>query len=258
MDNQRFLDLLGATNLIPGPNSTEMAIHIGHQRAGWRGLIVAGTLFILPAMLIVLCLAWAYVRFGTTPAATSLMYGVKPVIIAVVAQALVALGRAAIKSILTAVVVLIALGLFFVGVNELGLLLVAGLVVMVVENWRRLRRPELTSIWLLPGVGAGVSAAVSAATPVSLTQLFLVFLKVGSILYGSGYVLLAFLHADLVERLHWLTDRQLIDAIAIGQFTPGPVFTTATFGCPIVVTAWIKLSLGAGNENGRRHDPLRL
>ncbi len=236
MDDQRFLDLLGATNLIPGPNSTEMAIHIGHERAGWRGLVVAGTLFILPAMLIVLCLAWIYVRFGTTPAAASLMYGVKPVIIAIVAQALVSLGRAAIKNAATATVGLVAVGLFFLGANEIALLLGAGLAVMLLENWRRLRRSALSASLLLPGFVAGTSA-FQAAAPVSLTQLFLVFLKIGSILYGSGYVLLAFLRADLVERLHWLTDRQLIDAIAIGQFTPGPVFTTATF-VGYVVAGW--------------------
>jgi chromate transporter len=232
MDDQRFLDLLGATNLIPGPNSTEMAIHIGHERAGWRGLIAAGTLFILPAMLIVLALAWVYKRFGATPEATALMYGVKPVIIAIVVQALIALGRTAVKSRLTAVVGLLALGAFAAGANEIAILLAAGLLVMAVRNVARHRAAgaSLSSIlWLIPGAGLGIPAVWQAAAPVSLLGLFLVFLKIGSILYGSGYVLLAFLRADLVERLHWLTDRQLLDAVAIGQFTPGPVFTTATF-----------------------------
>ncbi len=231
MDDQRFLDLLGATNLIPGPNSTEMAIHIGHERAGWRGLIAAGTLFILPAMLIVLCLAWAYQRYGATPEATALMYGVKPVIIAVILQALVALSRTAIKNALTAAVGLAALALFFLGANEIALLFGAGLVVMLATNVRRRLEGGMPSVaaLALPLSAAHLASAIQAAAPVSLGQLFLLFLKIGSILYGSGYVLLAFLRADLVERLRWLTDQQLLDAVAIGQFTPGPVFTTATF-----------------------------
>lgn len=231
MDNQRFLDLLGATNLIPGPNSTEMAIHIGHERAGWRGLIAAGTLFILPAMLIVLCLAWAYQRYGATPEATALMYGVKPVIIAVILQALVALARTAIKNALTAAVGLAALALFFLGANEIALLFGAGLIVMLATNVRRRLEGGMPSVaaLALPLAAANLAGAMQAAAPISLGQLFLLFLKIGSILYGSGYVLLAFLRADLVERLRWLTDQQLLDAVAIGQFTPGPVFTTATF-----------------------------
>lgn len=237
MDDAHFLDLLGATNLIPGPNSTEMAIHIGQERAGWRGLIVAGTLFILPAMLIVLALAWAYVRFGTTPQATAILYGIKPVIIAVVIQALIALGRTAIKSWLAAVVGLGVLVLALIGVSEIPLLLAAGLVMLLAINGRRywqLRHSTLPLLALLPGIAIPFSVE---AAPVSLTQLFLVFLKIGSVLYGSGYVLLAFLHTDLVDRLHWLTDRQLLDAVAIGQFTPGPVFTTATF-IGYIVARW--------------------
>jgi chromate transporter len=240
MDDQRFLDLLGATNLIPGPNSTEMAIHIGHERAGWRGLLIAGTLFILPAMLIVLGLAWLYTRYGTRPEAGALMYGIKPVIIAIVAQALIALGRTAVKDALTAAAVFAVLALFLFGANELALLLAAGLLVMLARNLRRLRRgnPAPIVALLLPGLSAGPLAAVAAAAaPVSLLSLFLIFLKIGSILYGSGYVLLAFLRADLVVRLGWLTDQQLIDAIAVGQFTPGPVFTTATF-VGFVVAGW--------------------
>ena len=239
MDDQRFLDLLGATSLIPGPNSTEMAIHIGHERAGRRGLIVAGSLFILPAMLIVLALAWAYVQYGTTPQAGALLYGIKPVIIVIIVQALISLGRTAAKSAVTAVAGLSVLLLFLLGMNEIALLFGAGLVVMLVENvWRRRRLDEASAPALLlwPGLGAGISAALASA-PVSLLQLFLIFLKIGAILYGSGYVLLAFLRADLVERTGWLTDQQLIDAVAIGQFTPGPVFTTATF-IGYVVASW--------------------
>ncbi len=235
LDNQRFLDLLGATNLIPGPSSTELAIHLGHERAGWRGLIVAGTLFILPAMLIVLCLAWFYAEYGTTPTATALMYGVKPVIIAVVVQALVALGRTAVRNIVTAAAGITALALYVIGVDEILVLVGVGLAVMLVEQRRQLPARGQASVGLLWSIPVWGMAAAEA--PVSLTHLFLVFLKIGSILYGSGYVLLAFLRADLVERLGWLSDQQLIDAIAIGQFTPGPVFTTATF-IGYLVASW--------------------
>lgn len=239
MDDQRFLDLLGATNLIPGPNSTEMTIHIGYERAGRRGLVVAGTLFILPSMVIVLAFAWAYMRFGTRPEAGAIMYGIKPVIIAIVIQALIALGRTAVKDALTAIAVLAVLGLFLLGANELLLLLLVGLLVMLVRNLRRLRqRGAGPALALLSGLGAGpLMAAATPAAPVTLLGLFLVFLKIGSVLYGSGYVLLAFLRSDLVNRLGWLTDQQLLDAIAIGQFTPGPVFTTATF-IGYVVADW--------------------
>ena len=230
LDHERFVDLLGATNLIPGPNSTEMAIHIGLLRAGWRGLIVAGACFILPAMLIVWALAALYVRYGSLPEAAWLFYGVKPVIIAIVAQALWGLGKAAIKNSLTAIAGAAVIVLFFFGANEILLLFAAGLAVMIVENLRRGWRPPRNALWTL-SAGAPLLPAYNgaAAEPATLTALTLFFLKIGSVLFGSGYVLLAFLRADLVERWHWLTDRQLLDAIAIGQFTPGPVFTTATF-----------------------------
>ena len=227
VDDQQFLDLLGATNLIPGPNSTEMAIHLGYARAGWAGLIVGGACFILPAVLIVMALAWAYVRFGALPQATALLYGVKPVIIAIVAQALWGLGRKAVKGPLTAGVGLAVLALYFLGVNEIGLLFAGGLVVMAVQNLARLRRTGRTGLMaLLPSASFLLPSLAGVFSP---TLMFWTFLKIGSVLYGSGYVLLAFLRADFVTRLGWLTDRQLIDAIAIGQVTPGPVFTTATF-----------------------------
>ncbi len=248
LTDQEFLDLVGATNLIPGPNSTEMAIHVGYRRAGRAGLIAAGAAFILPATLIVLLLSWIYVRFGSTPQATWLLYGVKPVIIAVVVQALWGLGRAAVKGWLTAVVGAAALALYFAGINEIALLIAAGLAVMAVKNARRVRAAAIAAGlmawhdgWRSGGAAAsrvGAATAVSAAAvgtaaataiPLSLSRLFLLFLKIGSVLYGSGYVLLAFLRSDFVQRLGWLTDRQLLDAVAIGQFTPGPVFTTATF-----------------------------
>ena len=227
LTDEEFLDLLGATNLIPGPNSTEMAIHIGYLRAGILGLIVAGACFILPAMLIVMGLAWVYVKFGSLLQVTWLLYGVKPIIIAIIAQALWSLGRTAIKGPLTAFVGISVLVLYFFGVNEILLLFAGGLIVMLIANARRWRDKN-TAIAFAPVLGLSSIAALSAI-PFSLPILFLTFLKIGSILYGSGYVLLAFLRADFVIRLGWLTDQQLIDAIAIGQVTPGPVFTTATF-----------------------------
>jgi chromate transporter len=258
LSRERFLDLLGATNLIPGPNSTEMAIHIGLVRAGWRGLVVAGSCFILPAMLIVWFLASLYVRYGSLPEATFLLYGVKPVIIAIVVQALWGLVKTAIKGTLTALIGAAVVGLFFLGVNEIFLLFAAGFIAMAVENvWRNWKPGSLKIVGLLPlwlssvSVDAGAAAAMTSTVPVSLFKLTLFFLKIGSVLFGSGYVLLAFLRADLVDRWHWLTDQQLLDAIAIGQFTPGPVFTTATFigyviaGSPGAVLATIGIFLPA-------------
>ncbi len=225
LSDQQFLDLVGATNLIPGPNSTEMAIHIGFLRAGWPGLIMGGICFIVPAMLIVLFLAWVYVRFGATPQAEWLLYGIKPVVIAIIAQALWSLGQKAFKGALTAAVAVIVIILYFMGINEIALLFGGGLIVMFVTNYRRLRR-RMVGIFI-PLSSVGILSYVSI--PFSLPQLFLTFLKIGAVLYGSGYVLLVFLRADFVVRFGWLTDQQLMNAIAIGQVTPGPVFTTATF-----------------------------
>jgi chromate transporter len=225
VSEQEFLDLFGAANLIPGPTSTELAIYLGYQRAGWIGLVLAGVCFILPAMLIVLGLAWLYVRFGTTPLASGIFYGILPVVIAIVAQALWNLGKKAVKNWLTAALGLLVVSLYFLGANILILLLAAGLIAMVVENISRLKRLPVVGFWL-PLAGLGLLAG---SIPFSLPILFLNFLKIGATLYGSGYVLLAYLRADFVHGLGWLTDKQLIDAIAIGQVTPGPVFTTATF-----------------------------
>jgi chromate transporter len=228
MTHEQFLDLLGATNLIPGPNSTEMAIHIGHARARWAGLIVAGVCFIPPAVLIVMAIAWVYVRFGALPEIAGVLYGVKPVIIAVVVQALWGLGRSAMKTWLLRVIAVAALAASLAGVNEMLVLVAAGLVVgarsLVAERWT-----GRAASWLpWPLLGATTTSA-AVTTTFGLGPLFLFFLKVGSVLFGSGYVLLAFLRSDLVDRLHWLTESQLLDAVAVGQVTPGPVFTTATF-----------------------------
>ncbi len=230
-----FLDLLGATNLIPGPNSTELAIHIGYRRAGWPGLLVAGVCFILPATLIVTAIAWAYVRFGKLPEASALLYGVKPVIIAVVIQALWALGKTAVKTKLLAAVGIIAVIACFLGGNELLVLFGLGFAMMTIQATSKTHPASAGGFMPLfvtiPGASMTVAAAtgVALATPFNLSLLFFFFLKVGAVLFGSGYVLLAFLRADLVERWGWLSESQLLDAIAVGQFTPGPVFTTATF-----------------------------
>lgn len=223
LTDEQFLDLLGATNLIPGPNSTEMVIHIGFLRAGWAGLIVSGLCFVAPAMLIVLALSWLYVTFGTLPQIGWLLYGVKPVVIAIIAQALWALGSKALKNRWLAALAAVVVGLYFLGVNEIALLFGGGLLVMLITNWKRLRNPS--PALLLP-FG---SALLAGASPFSLPLLFLTFLKIGAVMYGSGYVLLAFLRNDFVLRLGWLTDQQLLDAVAIGQITPGPLFTAATF-----------------------------
>lgn len=228
--DERFVDLLGMTNLIPGPNSTEMAIHLGYTRAGWPGLVAGGVCFVVPAMLIVWGLAWAYVRYGALPQVTWLLYGIKPVIIAVVGQAVWGLLRTAVKGPLLAAVGLAVLALYLVGVNEIALLFAGGVAVLVARSVHAGRAAVgAVPIAALLGGPAQAIAQGAAAASASLTTLFLVFLKIGSVLYGSGYVLLAFLRSDFVERLGWLTDRQLLDAVAIGQFTPGPVLTTATF-----------------------------
>jgi len=226
LDDQEFLDLLGATNLIPGPNSTEMAIHISFLRAGWAGLVLGGACFILPAMLIVTALAWVYVRFGSTPQVGWLLYGVKPVVIAIILQALWVLGRKATKGILTALVGLGALGLYFIHVSPLVVLLVGGFFVMALKNINLLGKKNIRS-WIAFWGGLGIP--LLTATPFSYWLLFWTFFKIGAVLYGSGYVLLAFLQADFINKLGWLTNQQLLDAVAIGQVTPGPVFTTATF-----------------------------
>lgn len=226
LDEQHFLDLIGATNMIPGPNSTEMAIHIGFLRAGWPGLIFAGVCFILPATLIVMVLAGIYARFGSMPQATWLLYGIKPVIIAIIVHALLHLGKNALKDALLGAVGLLVLLGYFSRINEIALLFAAGLSVMLIKNLPRPgKRGALASLFPF----AGISLPALASVPFNLPLLFFTFLKIGSVLYGSGYVLLAFLRADFVTRLGWISDRQLLDAIAIGQVTPGPLFSAATF-----------------------------
>ena len=222
-----FLDMLGASNLIPGPSSTEIAIHIGHQRAGWRGLIVAGTSFILPAMLIVVACAWAYVAFGALPRMQRVFYGIKPVIIAIVLQALLRLARTAVKDMFFATIALLATVAALMNRNILAILLIAGFA-GALQAWSR-QRPAYSNFAPPATIKMLLAPAMAAVVPVGPGSLFLLFLKFGAVIFGSGYVLLVFLQADLVNRLHWLTQAQLLDAVAVGQLTPGPVFTTATF-----------------------------
>ena len=235
LTREEFLDLVGATNLIPGPNSTEMAIHIGYQRARWAGLLVAGLSFILPAVLITGALAWSYTRFGKLPQAAGLLYGVKPVVIAIVLRALWGLGRTAMKTKFLAVVGVAAGVLVSLGVHELLVLFGAGLVIPL-SRWHTFRTrkaraatPALCAAPALIPLAASASAGAALGSTFGLWPLFLFFVKVGSVLFGSGYVLLAFLRADLVHRWGWLSEAQLLDATAVGQVTPGPLFTTATF-----------------------------
>lgn len=207
LTSEEFLDLLGATNLIPGPNSTEMAIHIGFSRAGLPGLMVAGVCFIAPSAILVAGIAVLYVRFGTLPQFEAMLYAVKPVVIAVILRAVYDLGRTAMRNSFLVVLGISAALANLLGAGELAVLFVSGLVSVTWLQSRRLRG----SLGMVP------------------PEVFLYFLKIGSVLFGSGYVLVALLQADLVDRFGILTQRQLLDAIAVGQITPGPLFTTATF-----------------------------
>jgi chromate transporter len=233
LTREEFLDLLGAANLIPGPSSTELAIFIGFRQAGWRGLVVAGVCFIMPAFLIVTGIAWTYRRFGALPAVAAVLYAVKPVVIAVVLQALRGLAQTALKSRWMVVVALCTLVAAALGVPPLSVLGIGALLTVfpVIMRTSKARAVAVLPRFTTPSVAGGIVAGGVAAggAIVGLWPLFLVFLKVGAVLFGSGYVLLAFLHGDLVQRLHWLTEQQLLDAVAVGQMTPGPVFTTATF-----------------------------
>jgi chromate transporter len=233
VSEQQFLDLVGATNLIPGPSSTELAIYLGFRRAGWRGLVAAGVCFVAPAFAIVLGLAVLYDRYGTTPVATDLLYGVTPVVVAIIAHALVLLGRTAVRGVGLAIIGLAALGGYLAGVHPLLLLGLGAVVWLAVAGGRRLasRFGSTASILVTPALAGPwlLSASRAAAGSISLATVFWTFLKLGSVVFGSGYVLLAFLHDDLVEGLRVISDQQLVDAVAIGQITPGPVFTTATF-----------------------------
>lgn len=222
ISEEEFLDRLGAANLIPGPSSTELAIHIGWLKRGWPGLLVAGTCFIVPAAILVGIIAAIYVRFGELPRVAGVLFAVKPVVIAIVVQAFWNFSKTAIKNWWLAVIGVLGAVAYSFHAHELLILLGAAL--LAAMPVLSAKRAAMLSLIALP-----TAAASNGQVPVSLTRLFLTFLKIGSVLFGSGYVLLAFLRGDFVDRLHWLTQKQLLDAVAVGQITPGPVFTTGTF-----------------------------
>ena len=275
LTHAEFLDRLGASNLIPGPSATELAIHIGYRQAGVAGLLLAGTCFIVPAALISLLFAWAYVRFGGLPQVAGLLYGVKPVIIAVVVQALWGLGRVAVKTRLLGAVALAAVAASALGVNPLVILFGAGIGMVAAHAITTHARGMPSFLFASVGAPGSLASTVAMtaaagvmAAPFSLMALFLFFLKIGAVVFGSGYVLLAFLEADLVHRWHWLTKAQLLDAVAVGQVTPGPVFSTATFigyllgGVPGAVLATVGIFLPGvrlrGDERSHHTSPAPL
>lgn len=233
MDDQRFLDIMGAVNLIPGPNALEVAAHLGLVRAGWPGLLAAGSLFIIPGLAAIIAVAWAYVTYGSLPQVGWVLYGVKPAVIAIIAYAVWSLARKGVKSALLISVALAVLTLYLFGVNEILLLLGGAVLVLMVKGRRGFIKRGSAAALAVPGLMLKLpllgSAAAGAAT-FSEATLFLTFLKIGATLFGSGYVLLAFLNSEFVVHLGWLTHAQVVDAIAVaGQITPGPVFNSAAF-----------------------------
>jgi chromate transporter len=222
MTEQHFLDLIGATNLIPGPNSTEMAIHIGHERAGWKGLVIAGLCFILPAVFITGIFAWLYKQYGQLPEVRPFIYGIKPAIIAVVLAAIYPLAKTSLKSIELGIIAATVLILSLLHFNEIYLMFGAGILALALTSFKR---PNTIN-----GIFPFTLLQISNTTFLTATNanLFFIFLKTGAILYGSGYVLFAFLDTELVST-GLLSRPQLMDAIAVGQFTPGPVFSAVTF-----------------------------
>lgn len=231
LSKEAFMDMLGFTNLIPGPNSTEMAIHLGYERAGRAGLFLAGACFILPAAILVGLLAYVYQAFGTIPSVAHVFDGMKPVILAVVLQAIFRLGKTVLKKPDAIILFALTFAGAMLSLPEIPLLLGAGIVLLLTRKLGEARPKSL------------------AVEPITLGALFFVFLRIGAVLYGSGYVLIAFLESELVKNVPALTARQLLDAVAVGQFTPGPVFTTATFvgyiihGVPGAVLATIGIFL---------------
>ncbi|WP_319404285.1 chromate efflux transporter [uncultured Anaeromusa sp.] len=250
LERGKFLELVGASNLIPGPTSTELAIYIGYLKAGWPGLIGAGVFFILPAMLIVLFLAHIYVLYGELPQVSFALYGVKPVIVAIIAQAIWNLGKTAVKDVPSGLIGGMALGLSFFVVNPLFLLMLSGVAMIAIKRAHKIKMNVFFAPFLaLVDVTKNEAVQAAAGAKLSLAALFVTFFKIGAVLYGSGYVLLAFLWTDFVQNYQVLTSQQLLDAVAIGQVTPGPVFTTATFigyviaGIPGAIVATIAIFL---------------
>jgi len=250
LTREQFLDFLGAANLIPGPTSTELAIYVGRTQAGWVGLLVAGSCFILPSSIMVATLAWLYMRYGSLPQMAGFFYGVKPVVIALIVLAVVKLARSAVKSVWLALLCLLAVLAFSLGLNELLVLAGGALVAGFAHRFRSNRDRRLPSLPALLKL-SGLYVGAAATSTFSLAALFLVFLKIGAILFGGGYVLIALLRSNLVARLGWISERQLLDAIAMGQVTPGPISTAATFigfivgGLPGATVATIAMFLPA-------------
>jgi chromate transporter len=250
LTREEFLDFLGAANLLPGPTSTEMAIHIGNLRAGLPGLLVAGSSFILPSAVMVVVLAWAYMRYGALPQVAGVLYAVKPVVIALIVQAVFKLARTAVKSTWLAALAALAVAATALGMDQL-LVLAAGGILTGLAHWARSGgREQKSSAPAMLITGTGITAAATAV-PFSLGALFLIFLKIGAVLFGGGYVLIALIRSNLVAHLGWISERQLLDAIAMGQVTPGPLSTTATFigyllgGVPGAVIATVGMFLPA-------------
>jgi chromate transporter len=223
LDDAVFVDLLGAANLIPGPTSTELAMHIGHRQAGGAGLVVAGLAFLLPAVAIVAVLAWLYVEYGQRPEVEALLVGIAPVVVAIVAHAGWSIGRTVVRTPIAGILLLGTIGAAVAGVPEIALLLAAGIVALAIHLGRRGR------VMALGVPAAGTLVAAGTALGVTVPAIFVAFLKIGAVLFGSGYVLVALLRSELVDGLGWLSERQLLDAVAVGQATPGPLFSTATF-----------------------------
>lgn len=250
ISKEKFMDFYGATNLLPGPNSTELAIHLGYERGGILGLILGGVSFILPAMLSVIILAIVYTRYGELPEISGISYGIKPVVIAIILQALIRLAKSALKNIPIIVISIIVVILSFLGLHEILLLASAGVIIMLIENRKKIKDNKLPMFaTYIPIFSTAINA--NGDKHISLPGIFLNFLKIGSVLYGSGYVILAFIEADFVDRLGLISSEQLIDAVSVGQITPGPVFTTATFvgyiikGLPGAILATIGIFLPA-------------
>jgi chromate transporter len=229
LNDQEFLDMVGAANIIPGPNATEMALYLGLVRAGWFSYAAAGLLFIIPGMLATLALAWIYVSYGSLPQVGWVLYGVKPIVIAIVVQALWDLGRKAVKNPITVIVGIAVIIFYFFKLNEIALLFAGAGIVLLYYSGRHFLKRGLQTLILSPIIKVPALIGSAFTVPFSQTTLFLAFLKIGSVLYGSGYVLVAFFNSEFVQRLGWISHQQLLDAIAVGQITPGPVASSATF-----------------------------
>ena len=248
LTEDEFFDFMGISAIIPGPNATELVTHIGYKHAGWVGMILAGLCYIIPAMAIVMIFAWAYLQFGTLPALTGILYGIKPMVIAILISALIGMVKPRIKQSLgMAVSIIVFVGHVF-GLGPVVLLLGGGVLYFLIQTIRKnINKNALLAVFL--GSPMAIIAMSPNQIPFSLSRLFLVFLKAGAFMYGSGYVLLAFIEEDLVHRLGWLSNAQLLDAIAVGQVTPGPLATTATFvgyilgGIPAALLATLAMFL---------------